>query len=105
MSLSSNLLQLIFSLIVGIASLLGALFIIGFLLAVPRSEFEDDGHEITQPIQMPPLLNDTMRNNTMGNNTMGNDTMGNNTMGNNTMNTNGKSFYTVAMVYSVAIYS
>ena len=90
MSLGSNLLQLIFSLIVGIASLLGALFIIGFLLAVPRSEFEDDGHEITQPIQM---LNDIM-----GNDTMGNDTMGNNTMGNDTMNTNGKSFYTVAIV-------
>ena len=95
MSLGSNLLQLIFSLIVGIASLLGALFIIGFLLAVPRNEFEDDGHVITQPMQMPPLLNDTM-----GNNTMGNNTMGNNTMGNDTMNTNGKSFYTVAIVYS-----
>ena len=85
MSLASNLLQLIFSLIVGIASLAGALLIIGFLLAVPRSDFEDDGHETTQPIMTPPS------NDTMGNNTMGNDTMGNDTMGNDTMNNNGKS--------------
>lgn len=53
MSLASNLLQLIFSLIVGIASLLGALFIIGFLLAVPRNDFEDDNHDVTQPIFVP----------------------------------------------------
>jgi len=45
MSLASNLLQLIFSLLVGIASLLGALFIIGFLLAEPRNEFDDDDHD------------------------------------------------------------
>lgn len=55
MSLTSNLLQLIFSLVVGIASLLGALFIIGFLLAVPRNEFGDDDHDVTQPIFVPPL--------------------------------------------------
>ena len=55
MSLASNLLQLIFSLIVGIASLLGALFIIGFLLAVPRNDFEDDSHDVTQPIFIPPV--------------------------------------------------
>lgn len=90
MSLASNLLQLIFSLIVGIASLLGALLIISFLLAVPRSDFEDDGHEVTQPIQLPPS-NDTMDNSTMGNNTMGNTTMGNTTMNNNTMGNIGKS--------------
>jgi len=54
MSLASNLLQLIFSLIVGIASLLGALFIIGFLLAVPRNDFDDDDHEGTLPILVPP---------------------------------------------------
>ena len=53
MSLASNLLQLVFSLAVGIASLLGALFIIGFLLAVPRNDFEDDNHEMTQPIFIP----------------------------------------------------
>jgi len=45
MSLASNLLQLIFSLLVGIASLLGALFIIGFLLVEPRNEFDDDDHD------------------------------------------------------------
>lgn len=50
MSLASNLLQLIFSLVVGIASLIGALFIIGFLLAVPRNDFDDDDHDTTQPI-------------------------------------------------------
>ena len=55
MSLASNLLQLIFSLAVGIASLLGALFIIGFLLAVPRNEFEDDNHELTQPMFVPQM--------------------------------------------------
>ena len=54
MSLTSNLLQLIFSLIVGIASLAGALLIIGFLLAVPRRDFENDDHEATQPILIPP---------------------------------------------------
>ena len=53
MSLASNLLQLVFSLAVGIASLLGALFIIGFLLAAPRNDFEDDDHEMTQPIFIP----------------------------------------------------
>ena len=53
MSFASNLLQLVFSLIVGIASLLGALFIIGFLLAVPRNDFEDDNHDNTQPIFIP----------------------------------------------------
>ena len=45
MSLASNLLHLIFSLLVGVASLLGALFIIGFLLVEPRNEFDDDGHD------------------------------------------------------------
>ena len=55
MSLASNLLQLIFSLAVGIASLLGALFIIGFLLAVPRNDFEDDNHEMTQPMFVPQM--------------------------------------------------
>ena len=54
MSLASNLLQLIFSLIIGIASLLGALFIIGFLLAVPRNDFEGDDHDVTQPLFVPP---------------------------------------------------
>ena len=53
MSLASNLLQLVFFLAVGIASLLGALFIIGFLLAVPRNDFEDDNHEMTQPRFVP----------------------------------------------------
>ena len=53
MSLVSNLLQLIFCLIVGVASLLGALFIIGFLLATPRNEFDDDNHDLTQPIFIP----------------------------------------------------
>ena len=56
MSLASNLLQLIFSLIIGIASLLGALFIIGFLLAVPRNDFEDDDHDMTQPVFDPNLI-------------------------------------------------
>jgi len=45
MTLASNLLQLIFSLLVGVASLLGALFIIGFLLVEPRNEFDDDDHD------------------------------------------------------------
>ena len=53
MSFASNLLQLVFSLIVGIASLLGALFIIGFLLAVPRNDFEDDNHDNTQALLIP----------------------------------------------------
>ena len=44
MPLASNLLELIFSLLVAVASLLGALFIIGFLLVEPRTEFEDDDH-------------------------------------------------------------
>ena len=56
MSLASNLLQLIFSLIVGVASLLGALFIISFLLAVPRNDFEDDDHDLTQPILLGKIL-------------------------------------------------
>ena len=55
MSLASNLLQLIFCLIVGVASLLGALFIIGFLLATPRNEFDDDDHDMAQPIFIPVL--------------------------------------------------
>ena len=45
MSFASNLLQLIFCLIVTVASLLGALCIIGFLLVEPRSEFDDDNHD------------------------------------------------------------
>ena len=45
MSFASNLLQLIFCLIVTVASLLGALCIIGFLLVEPRREFDDDNHD------------------------------------------------------------
>ena len=45
MSVALNLLELIFSLLVALASLLGALFITGFLLAVPRNEFKDDNHD------------------------------------------------------------
>jgi len=44
MLLASNLLELIFSLLVAVASLLGALFIIGFLVVEPQNEFDDDDH-------------------------------------------------------------
>ena len=55
MSSAPNLLKLVFSLAVGIASLLGALFIIDSLLAVPQNDFEDDNHEMTQPIFFPQM--------------------------------------------------
>ena len=55
MSLASKLPQLIFSLAVGIVSLLaiGAILITSFLLAVPRNHIEDDNHEMTQPTFVP----------------------------------------------------